>query len=396
MIGQPGARYLLALNGQPYRMLMPDYHDTLEALNRRAPLSEKLKSLHDALSKRFEFINRVAVAIYDPKTDDLKTFIHSSGQSQPLSQYQAKLNEAGSLREILKSGKPRVINDLAVFADSPHEHAKRLIAEGYGSSYTMPMYFNGDFFGFVFFNSYRKHVFDEETLHFLDVFAHLISLVVINEFASIRTLISTVQAARDFANLRDTETGAHLDRMSRYARVVASELAPKYGFNDEFVEYVFLFSPLHDIGKIGIPDSILLKPGSLDASEREIMRMHPKKGRQIIDNMLLDFRLEASEYLDVLRNIAEHHHETPDGAGYPNGLRGEQIPMESKIVAVADVFDALTSTRPYKEAWNIDKAFRERKDLAGPKLDPDCVHALIKNRPQLEEIKDRFKEDPYA
>ena len=374
---------------------MSDHQDALEALNHHAPLSEKLKILHDALNKRFEFIDRVAVAIYDPKTDELKTFIHSSGEANPLAQYQARLSEARSLQEIRESGKPRVVNDLTVFAKGAHEHTHRIAAQGYGASYTVPMYFNGDFFGFIFFNSYHKNVFDEEVLRLLDMFAHLISLVVVGELAALRTLISSVQAARNFANLRDTETGAHLERMSRYARIVAKELAPKYGFDDEYVEHVFLFSPLHDIGKIGIPDSVLLKAGLLDANEREVMKTHSQKGRQLIDNMLRDFGLESFQYLNMLRNIAEHHHETLDGAGYPHRLRGDDIPIESRIVAVADVFDALTSKRPYKEAWNMDDAFQELRKLAGSKLDFDCVEALIKNRAQLEEIRDRFQESPF-
>lgn len=375
---------------------MTEYHDTLGDLNRLAPLSEKLKDIHDALSRRFDFIDRVSVAIYDPKTDDLKTFIHSSGNGPSLARYQAKLHEAGSLREILESGKPRVVNDLDIFSGGTHEHTKRIAEQGYGSSYTMPMYSNGEFFGFVFFNSYRKNVFDEEVLHFLDVFAHLISLVVIGEFAAVRTIVSTVQAARDIANLRDTETGAHLDRMSRYARIVAQDLAPKYGFDDEFVEYVFLFAPLHDIGKIGIPDNVLLKAGLLDAHEKEVMRTHAQKGRQIIDSMLHDFGLESLEYLDILRNIAEHHHETLDGRGYPQGLTGGFIPMESRIVAVADIFDALTSHRPYKEAWSTDEAFAELRKLAGTKLDADCVEALIRHRAEIEEIRTRFTENRRA
>jgi HD-GYP domain-containing protein (c-di-GMP phosphodiesterase class II) len=309
--------------------------------------------------------------------------------------YQTKLSDTKSLRQILKTGTPRVVNDLSIFTNSKQEHTKRIVAQGYGASYTLPMYLKGEFFGFVFFNSYRKNVFNAETLHFLHVFAHLISLVVINEFSAVRTMIATVQAAREIANLRDTETGAHLDRMSRYARIVARELAPKYAFNDEYVEYVFLFSPLHDIGKIGIPDSILLKPGLLDMNEREIMKTHTGKGRQVIDRMLIDFAIE-SEYVSILRNIAEHHHETLDGKGYPQGLSGDQIPMESRIVAVADVFDALTSCRPYKEAWSIDDAIGELRKLAGNKLDPDCVEALIGNRSQLEQIRNQFKEDFYG
>ena len=371
---------------------MSNHQDALEALNRHTPLSEKLKTLHDALTRRFEFIDRVSVAIYDAKTDELKTFIHSSGEDNPLAQYQAKLSEARSLQEIRESGKPRVVNDLTVFAKGPHEHTGRIAAQGYGASYTLPMYFNGDFFGFVFFNSYRTDVFDEEVLHLLDMFAHLISLVVVGELTPLRTLASTIHAARDFANLRDTETGAHLDRMSRYARIIAKELAPKYGFDDEYVEHIFLFSPLHDIGKIGIPDSVLLKAGLLDADEREVMKTHPQKGRQLIDNMLRDFGLESFQYLNILRNIAEHHHETLDGAGYPHSLCGDEIPIESRIVAVADVFDALTSQRPYKEAWSMDDAFQELRKLAGRKLDYDCVEALIKNRAQLEGIRARFQE----
>ena len=375
---------------------MTDYHDTLDVLNRYAPLSAKLQSLHDVVNKRFGFIDRVSVALYDPLTDDLKTFAHSSGGVEPLVQYQAKLTEAKSLHEIVASGKPRVINDLAVFANGLHEHTQRIAAEGYGASYTLPLYFNDEFSGFVFFNSYQKNVFDEEVLRFLDIFAHLISLVVAGELASIRTLVSTVHAARDFANLRDTETGAHLDRMSRYARIIARELAPRYGFDDEYVEHVFLFAPLHDIGKIGVPDSVLLKAGQLDTAERQLMRTHPQKGRELIDAMLRDFRLGSFEYIDILRNIAEYHHETLDGQGYPHGLRGDSVPVESRIVAVADVFDALTSHRPYKEAWTIDEAFKELRTLAGSKLDPDCVDALIRNRVQLEEIMGRFKEDSYG
>jgi HD-GYP domain-containing protein (c-di-GMP phosphodiesterase class II) len=374
---------------------MPQYPDTLGALNRSAPLSDKLKSLHETLHSRFPFIDRISVVLYDPKTDDLKTFIHSSGGSSPLTLYQTKLSDTKSLRQILKTGTPRVVNDLSIFTNSKQEHTKRIVAQGFGASYTLPMYLKGEFFGFVFFNSYRKNVFNAETLHFLHVFAHLVSLVVINEFSAVRTMIATVQAAREIANLRDTETGAHLDRMSRYARIVARELAPKYAFNDEYVEYVFLFSPLHDIGKIGIPDSILLKPGLLDMNEREIMKTHTGKGRQVIDRMLIDFGIESG-YVSILRNIAEHHHEMLDGKGYPHGLSGDQIPMESRIVAVADVFDALTSCRPYKEAWSIDDAIGELRKLAGNKLDPDCVEALIGNRSQLEQIRNQFKEDFYG
>ena len=375
---------------------MNDYSDSLAELNTDSPLAEKLKRIHNTLVARFDSIDRIAVALYDHKTDLLKTFIHSSGGDQPLSQYQWPLSEAGSLMEIVKTGKPRVVNDLAIFAKGEHEHTKKIGAQGYGSSYTLPMYMSGHFFGIVFFNSYQKNALNEEILHFLDLIGHLVALMVMNEISAVRTLVSTVQAARDVAHLRDTETGAHLDRMSHFSRVIARELAITQRFDDEFVEHVFLFSPLHDIGKIGIPDSIMLKEGSLTDSEFEIMKTHTLKGRKIIDTMLKDFALEGFQHLNMLRNIAEFHHETLDGNGYPKGLKGEEIPIEAKIIAVADVFDALTSRRPYKDAWSNDDAFQRLLFLSDIKLDRKCVEALLKNRSEVEEIQRQFKEDLFA
>ena len=375
---------------------MFEHQDALSSLDENINLSDKLAYIHAALSERFPFIVRIAVAVYDAKTDLLKTFIHSSSGEAPLLHYQARLSEAGSLREILRHRRPRVVNDLEVFARGPAEHSQRIAGQGYRASYTMPMYNHGQFFGFLFFNSYEADAFSEEDLRQIDPFGHLISLTVIHELASIHTLLATVKTARDMANVRDSETGSHLDRMSRYARLIARQLAEQYELSDEYIENLFVFSPLHDIGKIGIPDNVLLKPGELDGEERELMKTHTIKGREMIDRMLGNFDLDGAQSIEMLRNIAELHHETLDGKGYPYGRGGADIPLESRIVAVADIFDALTSRRPYKPAWSNDEAFAMLKKLAGSKLDPDCVRALIECRAELETIQDQFNEDPLG
>ncbi len=370
--------------------------DQLDALNRSSTLSEKLKVVHAVLRERHGFIDRIAVAVYDAKTDMLKTFIDSSGADRPLVSYEAKLADAGSLRQILSAGRPRVINDLSVLQPGQQEHTRHILDQGYASSYTMPMHLNGTFFGFLFLDSYRKEAFQPAVLGDVDLFGHLITHVVIGSLMAFRAMLATVKATRDITAYRDLETAEHLDRMSHYARLIARRIAPKYGLDDEYIEHVFLFSPIHDIGKIGVPDAVLRKSGKLSPEEFEQMKLHPTMGRQIIDSMLRDFGLDAGHHVDMLRNIAEYHHETLSGGGYPKGLRGEEIPIEARIVAVADVFDALTNARPYKTAWTNDEAFTLLRELAGKTLDADCVAALAEQRGEVERLQARFRDQGAA
>jgi HD-GYP domain-containing protein (c-di-GMP phosphodiesterase class II) len=272
----------------------------------------------------------------------------------------------------------------------------RIGRHGYAASYTMPIFNKGRLLGFIFFNSHEPDSFKPEDLNQLDLFGHLISLMVINELASINTLTAALKTTGQITHLRDPETGSHLDRMSRYARLIATALATIHNLDDDFIEHVFLFSPLHDIGKIGIPDEILLKKGKLTKDEYLIMRGHVTKGRDIIDDLIINFGLETIEHVDILRNIAQYHHEAINGTGYPEGRSKDAIPLEARIVAVADVFDALTSHRSYKEAWTNDAAFAWLRQAAGVQLDSDCVNALISNVEEVESIQRHFNEDIYG
>ncbi len=372
---------------------MFDHQDTLEPLSKNIPLSEKLRSIHEAIRTKFNCVERIAVAVYDHRSDLLKTYVHSSGAESPLVRYQSPLAKAPSLQEIIRLRKPRVVNDLSIFDSGVKQHTRRIRETGYASSYTLPMFLNDVFFGFVFFNSTQQDAFPDDALHYFDVIGHLISLLIINEQTSIRTLLATVKTAHDMTHHRDTETGAHIDRMSRYSRLIATHIAEAHDLNDEFIEKVFLFSPLHDIGKIAIADDILKKRGKLTEDETTIMRTHSHKGREMIDTMLQTHGLDSFESIDILRNIAEFHHEAVNGTGYPHGLEGAEIPLEARIVAVADVFDALTSRRPYKEAWSNHDAYAMLQRLAGGQLDKECVEALVSNKEQVETIQREFAED---
>jgi len=375
---------------------MSEHHDALGELNKHIPLRERLITAHKSLSQIFPFIARIAVTLYDPETRVLKTYLHSSDDTEPLEHYQTLIDDAPSLKKLLDKGLPRVINNMLTFGDDGHEHTARIGRKGYAASYTLPMFNESEFFGFIFFNSSEKDVFTEHALSQIDVYGHMISLMIINEFATIRALAAAIKTTGHITHCRDPETGSHLDRMSRYSRLIASAIAVKYDLDDDYIEHVFMYSPLHDIGKIAIPDEVLLSPNRLEKSEMEIMKTHARKGREMIDDLIMNFGLQNIDHIDILRNIAEFHHESVNGTGYPDGKSNDEIPLEARIVAVADVFDALTSRRPYKEAWSNEMAISNLQQLAGEKLDKDCVDALLDNMDEVLKIQQQFREDCFG
>ncbi|MBF0268700.1 MAG: response regulator [Alphaproteobacteria bacterium] len=187
------------------------------------------------------------------------------------------------------------------------------------------------------------------------------------------------------AEYRDPETGSHIERMARFARLIAARLE----FSEDEQERILLAAPMHDIGKIGIPDHILLKPGKLSSDEFAIMKQHPKLGYEILKGSL-------SPLVQVAAEIALAHHEKIDGTGYPNGLAGDAIPISARIVAVADVFDALTSRRPYKEPWSFERARDLMMGERGRHFDPRCVDLFFADVDAIEAIRREFAEEPVG
>ncbi|TNC80386.1 MAG: phosphohydrolase [Oleiphilus sp.] len=375
---------------------MFEHEDSFGELNKPQSIEERLSYLHQALRARHPFLDRIAVALYNKDTDMLCTYVASSEQAQELDHYDAKLSDCSSLMEILERNQPRVVNDLSVFGAGTQVHTQLIDQGGYLSSYTLPLFAEGLFLGFVFFNSRQKNVFVERILRELDMAGHLMAFMLYGEQSRIKTLVATVRSAREISTHRDPETGSHLERMAHYSRLIAAELAERYGFSDSYIEHVFLFSPLHDIGKLTIPDNILLKPGKLSKEEFEVMQEHSRNGRDIIDKLLSNYGLDGVEYIELLKNIALYHHEAVDGSGYPEHLKQQDIPIEARIVSVADVFDALTSQRPYKAAWSNEEAFAKLREMAGTKLDRECVDALLKHSDRIVKIQKAFVENVFG
>ncbi len=372
--------------GRIMQQLPAYYSESLAGVNECAPLSEKFTTVLASLQRDHPYVSRLAAAIYDQSTDLLKSFVYA-GAGNPLPWYQARLAGSRSLSELKLQRYPRIVNDLSVFGPKAGKHHSAILEQGYQASYTLPVWRAQRFVGFVFLNSDERDVFVGSALVHLDGIANLLARMVVEKIGEIEALLNVVRLVEDIAHLRDNETGQHLMRMAAYAHVIAFELAPSLGLTDEFVEYVRLFAPLHDVGKIGIPDEILLKRGPLSREEYELMKTHTTEGRKIVERMLHHFDVWESDYASMLLSIVVDHHEALDGSGYPAGKAGDEISLVARIIAVADVFDALTGYRPYKEPWDNQAALAELAVLAGSKLDPVCVDALSRNLPMIEAIQ---------
>jgi response regulator RpfG family c-di-GMP phosphodiesterase len=203
---------------------------------------------------------------------------------------------------------------------------------------------------------------------------------------------ATIFALARLAERRDNETGKHLERVAAYCELAAEALREdgKHPgtITDAWIEDLVRSSPLHDIGKVGIPDSILLKPGKLTAEEWEIMRTHPEIGAITLESVISEHGHQG--FLAMGRDIALCHHEKWDGSGYPRGLRGTEIPLSARLLALADVYDALTTVRPYKTAWTHEDAITWIRQHSGSHFDPDVVKAFMRRAEEARAIQERL------
>lgn len=349
-------------------------------------LAKKLEELHDGLIDLMPALERIAVVTYDPDTDILSTYVNSTRTGTALAGYDAKLKDIYSLSRIAETGEPRYIANIGQAFSYDRPHSKWLLEQGYTASLTVPLFFTGKFLGFVFFNSSNEEGFSDEQQSNLITYSGIIA-------TSMFEVVAPIRIIQRVASIRDVETSQHILRVAAYSRLIAQALVKKSVVTDEFVHLVFLLAPLHDIGKIAIPDRILLKPGPLTDDEYNFMKTHVQRGVELVTDILTDAYTLPDQQRQMLINIVGHHHEKLDGTGYPLGLIGDEISVEGRILAIADIFDALTTRRPYKDSWEVGDAFAELAHLADDgKLDPELVEIFTKKQVEIEAIMSLFRE----
>jgi len=209
---------------------------------------------------------------------------------------------------------------------------------------------------------------------------------------------ATLHVMISFAEFRDEDTGFHVRRTQEYVRTLARWLADRpgnpWGLDGQRIDDIAKSAPLHDIGKVAIPDGILLKPGRLTPDEMTVMKTHAMQGWEMLRRAAERMGHQGSQFLRYGMEIARHHHERWDGAGYPDGLAGTAIPLSARLMAVADVYDALISRRPYKEPMDHGTAVDHIVAGSGGHFDPDVVQALLANQGTLQRIAQQWSDTP--
>ena len=271
---------------------------------------------------------------------------------------------------------------------------KRLAEQGLNAATCISLINKAELHAYMLFATKAKH-YSAEHLEFLNNIASVMSNVLEKTLVMENLVRAAVQGLAKLAESRDPETGDHLIRMAHYSMHIAEELAQEEAYKQvitpAYIRDIYHFAPMHDIGKVGVRDDILLKPAKLTEDETKEMQRHPTIGADVLKKA--EQQVEAMGYsiFKLGIEIAAGHHEKFDGTGYPAQLKGEAIPLSARIVAAADVFDALTSKRPYKEAWPIEDALALMHEQAGKHFDPEVIAAMQRALPKMLGIYDRLK-----
>ncbi len=363
-----------------------------DALDQPESFLRELLEIHNQIIEALgaDLPVRLAIALYDTDSDMLHTYEMRDVGNTGLAHYAARLDDVPSLAFAKRGEALRIVEDLAAFASVNSTHNAAILALGYRASYACAVEDEDQLIGIVFVNSTEPGYFTPERQRKIAPYIHMVSLLVKLKTSQQRAVLAALVAAQEVGAFHDTDTANHLRRMAHITRLVAEGVAAKYRLTDAFVDRLYRFAPMHDIGKVGIPDAILLKPGKLTADEFATIKTHSNIGADIVAKIVACLGLANMPGRSILENVVRLHHERLDGSGYPLGLAGDAIPIEAQIVAVADVFDALTSRRPYKEPWSVESAVEELQRMAPTKLNSDCVAALVAALPKARAIVENF------
>ncbi|MCX8124001.1 MAG: response regulator [Spirochaetes bacterium] len=386
-------------------------NDIIGFLNKGVSLEQIFDIIASRMKKAIPF-NRLAIALINDAGLVETTLVSSDKPVLIAPGFKFPLEDS-SLAIVAQTKKYNIINDLEEYSKQHNsEKANMLLKEGMQSTMTIPLVAAGRLIGFLLFASTSKNTFVTEhvqfaetvsghivfslqrgeLLHQLDIYnKKLEEIVKIRTHQLLKTQKATIFALSSLAELRDPETGYHLERIRGYCMLLAQIAKYSAGFleiNNQFLRDLYDSSILHDIGKVGISDSILLKPGKLTHDEFEIIKTHTTIGYNALKRASEEMGQDS--FLNMAMDVTLYHHEAWDGSGYPHGLSGEEIPLTARIVTIADVYDALTTHRPYKTAFDHQKAIAIMQEESH-RYDPKLFELFIQNADDFDEIRKKYQ-----
>lgn len=346
--------------------------------------------------KRFVPYNRIGVSVITDNGQKVRAVeLMTDGKVELGDDYVIDIT-ATSLGRLAKEHKVRIINDLeAYYEEHPSSQStETILKEGIRSSLTVPLYVREECIGFLFLSSIDKQVYNESHVGFLRIVADHLAIAIENSFRHEDLILSTINGFAKLVESRDADTGDHVDRMKSYCDLIARLAYEDDQFKGEVDEKTLFtvsrYSQLHDIGKIGIPDNILLKPAKLTVDEFKVIKTHPLIGAEILGEMSVSSSKSDKNIFKGATDIVRYHHEKYDGSGYPEGLRGKDIPIVARIVAIGDVLDALSSKRVYKNKFSLDESFKILEEGRGKHFDPDLIDLVITNKDKFFKLYEQF------
>ncbi len=359
-------------------------------------LEEFLPRLERLVMQQVSF-DRIALAFIDRLNNVIAESALVHGGTPELEPGFVSAMDETTLGAVATRGEGRIIDDLSAHYREVHqsEATRLLLREGVQSSITIPLVFRKNCIGFLFLSSYRKNHFTPEDMREVNRIVQIHKQALYYQYLLQQVIAETSEAFVHLMEKKDNETSLHILRMARYSHIVAKayhkinpgELSPR------FLREILWFAPLHDVGKIGIPDAILLKPDRLTPEEFQTMQGHVMMGETVIQRMNRGMnRMVDMSLLDTAVDIIGSHHEKVDGSGYPRGLQGTEIPLAGRIVAAADVFDALTTRRPYKDAWTVERALGVMREDTGSHFCPQVMEAFEAALPEILDVYEKYKE----
>lgn len=397
-----------------------NHHVPVSGKNEISRMATAFNRLTERINAMFRLTDRINQG---KKLDEMLQFVHQEFQSfVPLewvgvfyaspdggrftlerycSSYPSAIKEGasfGSRRGALAAAS-ELTSPAAISLDQAHQSTQdtldhALSKDGMHAAVCLPLLTGGDARAVMIFASSSKK-YGTEHIEFLANIAAMMSHILEKTVVMENLVAAAVQGLAKLAESRDPETGDHLVRMALYSALITEEVGREGAYTQAvtpaYVRDIFHFSPMHDIGKVGVRDDVLLKPGRLDAEERKEMERHAIIGGDVLRRAEAQVQTLGHSMFQVGIEIAECHHEKFDGSGYPAGRKGHDIPLSARIVAVADVFDALTSKRPYKDAWPIEKALSVMMEESGKHFDPEVISAMQRALPRMMEIYERHK-----